>query len=90
VEVVRLYSNPEARLQTLQDSLANAISKLRPCEQPVTRQTQIRLAPPEVTALAAAYRDGRTIKLLAHRYGIHRTTVTALLSRQGVELRRRA
>jgi DNA-directed RNA polymerase specialized sigma24 family protein len=35
-----------------------------------------------------AYRDGQTIKEVAVGYGIHRTTVTALLSRQGVKLRR--
>jgi DNA-directed RNA polymerase specialized sigma24 family protein len=87
-EVVRLYSNPEARLETLQKSLASAISKLRPGEQPVTRQTQIRLAPHEVKALAAAYRDGKTIKELAQRFGIHRLTVTALLRRHRVEMRR--
>jgi predicted DNA-binding protein (UPF0251 family) len=86
---LRLYSNPEARLETLQRLLLKATSTGRHREQPVTRQTQIRLAPHEVTALAAVYRDGKTIKELAQRYGIHRTTVTALLSRQGVKLRRR-
>jgi DNA-directed RNA polymerase specialized sigma24 family protein len=89
VEVVRLYSNPEARLETLQSSLANAISKLRPGEQPATRQTQTRLAPHQVTAMAAAYHDGKTIKELAQQYGVHRTTVSALMRRSDVPQRLR-
>jgi transposase len=88
VEVVRLYSNPEAKFETLQSSLARATSTRRPDERPVPRQTQIRLSPHDVAALAAAYRDGKTIKELAQRFGIHRVTVTAHLRRHGVELQR--
>src|SRR5215218_1896046 len=38
--------------------------------------------------LIAAYGHGESIKQLAQRFGIHRMTVTALLRRHGVELRR--
>jgi transcriptional regulator with XRE-family HTH domain len=66
---------------------AKATSSPRRREQVVTRQSQIRLDPQDANSLATAYRDGMTIKELARRFGIHRSTVTALLRRHGVELR---
>jgi transposase len=42
----------------------------------------------EVTELIKAYEQQEPIKELAQRFGIHRATVTGLLRRQGVELRR--
>ena len=38
--------------------------------------------------MAAAYRNGETIKELAGRYGIHRVTAASMLRRLGVERRR--
>jgi hypothetical protein len=38
--------------------------------------------------VAAAYRNGETIKELAGRYGIHRVTAASMLRRLGVERRR--
>lgn len=73
----------------MQRLLVKATSTGRHREQPVTRQAQIRLAPHQVTALAAAYRDGKTIKELAQLYGVHRTTVSALLRRSDVRQRPR-
>ena len=90
MELVHLYSNPKAELEALPKLLARATSTRRPHKQPISRQTQIRLDPHQVTALAAAYRDGQTVKELAQRYGVHRTTVSALLRRLDVELRRRS
>jgi DNA-binding MarR family transcriptional regulator len=77
VELVHLYSNPEVGLETLRKLLVRAASARRPHERPVSRQTQVRLNPDQATALAAAYRDGQTMKELAQRYGVHRTTVSA-------------
>jgi lambda repressor-like predicted transcriptional regulator len=85
VELVRLYSNPKARLETLQHLLHKAMSAPRLHGRPVTRQNQIRLKARDANALGAAYRDGQTVKELAQQYGVHRTTVTELLRRHGVE-----
>jgi len=46
---------------------------------------QRRLDPADSNELIAAYRAGATITELAHRYGLHRTTVTATLDRHHVE-----
>lgn len=89
VELVHLYSNPKERLETLLHLLVKATSDRRPHERQVSRQTQIRLSSHQATSLAAAYRDGQTMKELAQRYGVHRTTVSALLRRLNVELRSR-
>ena len=37
--------------------------------------------------LIVAYQEGAKIKDLARRFGVHRTTVTSLLLRHGVEVR---
>ena len=42
----------------------------------------------EVTELIKEYEEQASVKDLAKRFGIHRLTVTALLQRHGVELRR--
>ncbi|MGH9089887.1 MAG: helix-turn-helix domain-containing protein [Acidimicrobiales bacterium] len=46
--------------------------------------TPIRLEPPQVAELVAAYEGGATVNKLAEGYGIDRTTVLAHLRRQGV------
>ena len=86
---MHLYSNPGAGLETLQQLLVKATSARRPHERPVSRQTQVRLDPNQATVIAAAYHDGQTMKELAQRYGVPRTTVSALLRRLNVELRSR-
>jgi lambda repressor-like predicted transcriptional regulator len=58
-------------------------------EQHKARQAQVRLDPHQANALAAAYRAGNATKELATRFGIHRTTVTAVLQRLGVEQRQK-
>lgn len=67
--------------------LVRAASATRPSEPPTARQAQVRLDPHQANALAAAYRAGNATKELAARFGIHRTTDTALLQRLGVEPR---
>jgi DNA invertase Pin-like site-specific DNA recombinase len=82
VELVHLYSNPPAWLEGLPKLLARARSTPRPRDRPSARQVQVRLDARQVNDLAAAFQDGRTMKELAKQYGIHRTTVSALLRRQ--------
>ena len=48
------------------------------------------LSSAEVTQLVELYRGGKSMRELAHKFGIHRVTVSRLLKRQGVELRMRA
>jgi DNA-directed RNA polymerase specialized sigma24 family protein len=47
------------------------------------RQLQRRLNPHEVSELGARYMAGATVKELASRFGIHRTTVRSHLDRLG-------
>jgi DNA-binding CsgD family transcriptional regulator len=84
---VHLYSNPPAGLETLPKLLVRAISTPRPRERQAARQAQVRLDTHRANELAMAYRAGKAMKELAERFGIHRTTVTAVLQRLGVELR---
>jgi AraC-like DNA-binding protein len=88
VELVRLYSNPEAEADHLR-RVQSAASSPRPAgvsRQP--RQRQRRLSMTEVTKLIKEYEQHASVKELAQRFGIHRTTVTELLRRHGVEMRR--
>jgi predicted DNA-binding protein (UPF0251 family) len=87
VELVRHYSNPRAAFETLPHLLAKATSAPRPHERPAPRRAQVRLEPDQINALAVAYREGKAVKELARNFGVHRTTVTAILERSGVELR---
>ena len=81
VELVRLYSNPKAVLETLPKLLVKATSSPRPHERPASWQAQVRLDHYQANALAAAYRDGKTVNELADSYGIHRVTAASLLRR---------
>jgi lambda repressor-like predicted transcriptional regulator len=86
---VRLYSNPPAAVETLPKLLVRAISAPRRHTRPMSRQAQVRLNSVQAKELTAAYRAGMTIKELAQRYGVHRTTVSTMLRRSNVELRQR-
>jgi DNA-directed RNA polymerase specialized sigma24 family protein len=52
------------------------------------RRSQQRLPNDRVQQLVADYAAGATMKEVAARYGLHRTTVAGHLRRAGVELRR--
>lgn len=41
----------------------------------------------EVKALVTAYRNGETIRAIAERHRLHRTTIAAHLDREGIEQR---
>jgi transposase len=88
VEAMRLYSNQAVSSLALVELQVDAATRLRPADRAVARQAHHRLSQPEVAELIVAYREQVSVKDLAERFGIHRVTVTALLRRHGVELRR--
>jgi hypothetical protein len=89
VELVHLYSNPKAGLESLPKLLARATSTSRQRDRFAARQVQIRLNAHQANELAVAYTAGKATKELAERFGIHRATVTAVLQRLGVGPRMR-
>jgi hypothetical protein len=89
VEVVHAYSNQHGQAMYLQQMYEIASSMRRPRQQAASRQGQVRLDLPQVNDLIKGYRAGASAKVLAASFGIHRITVTAILQRQGVDLRRR-
>jgi hypothetical protein len=88
VELVRLYSNLALSALALVESRVQARARLRSGDHTTTRQAHHRLRPPEVMELIEAYQQNEPVNQLALRFGIHRVTVTALLRRHGVEMRR--
>lgn len=52
------------------------------------RKTQPRLSDKKVGQIVTAYETGKTVYELAAEYGCHRVTISAVLKRQGVALRR--
>jgi len=86
VELVRLYSNLSVGLLRGVRCACSAQRSKEGSKHP--RQHHRRLGATEVAALIETYREGRSNKAIAQRFGIHRVTVTALLRRHGVERRR--
>jgi len=48
-----------------------------------------RLSSTEVTQLVELFRGGKSMRELAHKFGIHRVTVSRLLERESVDRRNR-
>jgi hypothetical protein len=89
VELVHAYSNLLTHAETLLQLRVKASSP-RPAGGPKRhRQHQRRLRESEVEELIAAYEQLEPVKELAELFGIHRTTVTTILQRLGVELRQK-
>lgn len=101
MEVNGICSNPPACLKQLLDALdPSSFSQLN---QPKTTATKPErgsvdlipyyprhhLATHEIEELVADYQTGSTAKELGDRWGVHRTTVAALLKARGVQLRNR-
>jgi len=96
VEATRLCSNPAARpafarlLNFVTDSpeISNPESSVT-WEIAVGRRHQIqrRLSTSESEELCRAYQSGKTIRELTSQFGIHKTTVTAVLDRAGIDRR---
>lgn len=51
------------------------------------RQKQLRLTPDQVADLLGRYTDGTSVLALAKEYGVHRTTVMAILERESIPRR---
>ena len=68
VELVRLYSNPAAGLETLPKLLVRATSVSRSNDRRAARQPQVRLDSHKVKALTQRYRAGASVKELAERF----------------------
>ena len=82
MELVRLYSNLSDEHRLLCDVAAAASTTRRArSAQQRPRQRQYRLNQAQVAELIAAYRQQKSIKELARRYDVHRSTVSALLDR---------
>jgi predicted DNA-binding protein (UPF0251 family) len=60
----------------------------RSAPTPRAKQTQRRLTPVEELEAIDAYRSGLTVYEVGEKFGIHRTTVSAIMQRHGVKMRR--
>jgi DNA-directed RNA polymerase specialized sigma24 family protein len=60
----------------------------RSAPTPRVKQAQRRLTPAEELEAIAAYRSGLTVYEVGEKFGIHRTTVSAIMRRHGVKMRR--
>jgi DNA-binding MarR family transcriptional regulator len=90
----RALSNPSTPLVELinpsRDGWSNANIPAFPQANevdPRCYQMNRRLSSAELTQLVELYRSGKSMRELAHQFGIHRVTVSRLLKREGVELR---
>ena len=52
------------------------------------KQVQVRLDESQELAVIAAYRSGLTVYKVGAKFGIHRTTVSAIMRRHEVKMRR--
>jgi lambda repressor-like predicted transcriptional regulator len=75
-------------VQQLVDELPEVLARPLSAPAHAQKQAQRRLEPPEVARLVADYKAGASMKELAKRHGIHRTTVAHWLYENAVELRR--
>ena len=75
------YSNQSHQIDSLQRKVQLTTS--RPTQRARPRQKQRRLSPAEAGQLLDAYRAGAIAVELAARFGVHRTTVAAVLERAG-------
>jgi hypothetical protein len=94
VDLVASYSKRQTLLDDLKRTLRRVRASSAPSlssqiQNPHVKQAQHRLPAEEQAVLAADYRTGASIKGLAIKYAVHRTTVTAILLRAGEPLRQR-
>ncbi|MGQ4268610.1 hypothetical protein [Nocardiopsis changdeensis] len=81
-----LAAKLEALLRELPAPTTPLPQRKKPTKKPGTAK---RLKPHEVDELIAAYRSGMNVYKLGERFGITRQTVSAILKRHGVEIRKR-
>ena len=84
---MRLYSNLPGQQKRMHRTRLDATAKERSPESSAPRLHTKRLDALDITELIDSYRGGAKIKELAQRFDVHRSTVSSLLHRHGVELR---
>lgn len=83
--------NPSTALMSAHDWLkANPEWRSRPVSRPTPppRQPQRRLTSEEERKVIEAYLAGFTVYEVGKQFGIHRTTVSAIMQRHGAKMRR--
>ncbi len=86
------YYNTTAQVSALQTLLRKLPDLTQPFDRPPKRHvpgTARHLDADQVQELIAGYHAGATVYELADRFGVDRRTVSAILHRHGVEMRRR-
>ena len=89
---MRLYSNPQARPETLLHLRRAALSHRRVCEEAAPRLPQRvdrRLGQDLIKRVVSEYAGGISTNRLAERYGIGKGTLLRLIRESGVTIRRR-
>jgi DNA invertase Pin-like site-specific DNA recombinase len=81
-----LAAKLEALLRELPAPTAPLPQRRKPTKKPGTAK---RLKPHEINELIAAYQAGTNVYKLGERYGINRQTVSTILKRHGVQIRKR-
>ncbi|WP_410610123.1 hypothetical protein [Amycolatopsis sp. lyj-109] len=92
MEVRRPYSNTKDQVRALEELREKLPSLDTPEPPPVKRDRPSRarqLGPDQIEQLIADYRSGATVYELGDRFGIERRTVSTILHRHGVPMRRR-
>jgi hypothetical protein len=92
VELVRLYSNPQATPEILLHLRRRALSHRRVCEEtarPVTQWVERRLGLELINLVVTEYKTGTSPTRLAVHYGIGKGTVLRLLREHDVAIRHR-
>ena len=92
MELVRLYSNPQARPDSLLHLRRAALLHRRVREEAAPRIPQRvdrRLGPDLIKRIVSEYAGGISTTRLARRYGIGKGTLLRLIRDSGVTIRRR-
>jgi hypothetical protein len=87
VEVLGRYSNLRDQGERLQNLLQIVPEGTPEVNLRTPRQVQRRLSLDETTKLIARYKAGETVKELALCHGLHRETVSKILTRHGIARR---
>lgn len=86
------YYNTTAQVSALQALLRKLPNPTQPFDRPPKRHVPgivKQLEADQAQELIAGYQDGATVYELGKRFGIERRTVSKILHRHGVEMRRR-
>lgn len=84
----QLSNPPRPLLRMLRGEAAKVTTHPKQSTSAPERQRQVHLPAQRQRDLIEQYKAGATQRELAGQYGVHRTTVTKILQRHGVEARR--